>query len=114
MPTVRFVSQDLEVEVPVGTTLLEAAGRAHAPEGSACGGVGACSTCHLYVEDGATCLSQPSEAEEDRLDQAFDVRMNSRLGCQARIVGEGLVVVRISRESLETYYGEHPDEATRG
>ena len=109
MATVRFISQDLEVEVPVGTTLLAAAGRAHAPLGSACGGVCACSTCHLYVEAGGHLLSPPADDEEDRLDSAFDVRLNSRLGCQARIEQEGLVVVRISRESLETYYGEHPE-----
>jgi 2Fe-2S ferredoxin len=106
--TVRFISQELEVDVPVGTTLLTAAARAHAPLGSACGGVCACSTCHLYVEAGGHLLSPAADAEEDRLDGAFDVRMNSRLGCQARIAGEGLVVVRISRESLETYYAEHP------
>ena len=109
MATVRFTSQDLEVDVPVGTTLLAAAGRAHAPLGSACGGVCACSTCHLYVEAGGHLLSPATDDEEDRLDGAFDVRMNSRLGCQARIAGEGLVVVRISRESLETYYDEHPE-----
>jgi ferredoxin, 2Fe-2S len=107
--SVRFLSQDLEVDVPVGTTLLAAAGRAHAPLGSACGGVCACSTCHVYVEAGGSLLSAPEDDEEDRLDSAFDVRMNSRLGCQARIEREGLVVVRISRESLETYYGEHPE-----
>ena len=109
MATVRFISQDIEVDVPVGTTLLAAAARAHAPLGSACGGACACSTCHLYVEAGGNLLSPAADNEEDRLDSAFDVRMNSRLGCQARIEQEGLVVVRISRESLETYYGEHPE-----
>jgi ferredoxin len=34
---VRFTSQDLEAEVPLGTTLLAAARLAHAPVGSACG-----------------------------------------------------------------------------
>jgi ferredoxin, 2Fe-2S len=106
--TVRFMGQDLEVEVPVGTTLLAAAARAHAPLGSACGGVCACSTCHLYVEAGGHLLTPAADDEEDRLDGAFDVRMNSRLGCQARIERDGLVVVRISRESLETYDAEHP------
>jgi ferredoxin, 2Fe-2S len=107
---VRFVDQNLEAEVPLGTTLLAAATLAHAPEGSACGGVCACSTCHLYVESGQDLLSLATDDEEDRLDGAFDVRMNSRLGCQARVESEGLVVVRISRESLEAYYDEHPGE----
>jgi 2Fe-2S ferredoxin len=109
MATVRFIDQDLEIEVPVGTSILAASKQAHAPEGDACGGVCACSTCHVYVEVGADLLSEASEDEEDILDKAFDVRMNSRLGCQAKLVREGLVQVRISRESLEAYANEHPE-----
>jgi 2Fe-2S ferredoxin len=109
MPRVRFSEQSLEVEVPVGTSVLAASKLAHAPEGDACGGVCACSTCHVYVEKGAELLSEASEDEEDILDKAFDVRLNSRLGCQAKIQRDGLVVVRISQESLDAYANEHPD-----
>jgi ferredoxin len=109
MPRVRFVDQELEVEVPLGTTILQAAKRAGAPEGDACGGVCACSTCHVYVDAGGELLSEQSEDEEDILDKAFDVRMTSRLGCQTRIEREGLVAVRITRESLDAYYSEHPE-----
>lgn len=109
MAKVRFVDQGVEVEVPVGTSILEAAQKAHAPEGSACGGVCACSTCHVYVEKGAELLSEAEEDEEDILDKAFDVRMNSRLGCQSKIVKEGTLEVRITRESLDAFYNEHPD-----
>ena len=114
MPRVRFAEQNVEVEVPLGSSILQAAQRSGAPEGSACGGVCACSTCHVYVEQGATLLSEASEDEEDILDKAFDVRMNSRLGCQAKLEGEGLVVVRISKESLDAYYNEHPAETRAG
>jgi len=106
---VVFVEQGLEVEVPVGTSILEASRKAHAPEGDACGGVCACSTCHVYVEAGGELLTEASDDEEDILDKAFDVRLNSRLGCQAKLQGEGVVKVRISRESLEAYANEHPD-----
>jgi 2Fe-2S ferredoxin len=109
MPRVLFVDQSLEVEVPLGTTLLQASKKAHAPEGDACGGVCACSTCHVYVESGAELLSEAEEQEEDILDKAFDVRIHSRLGCQARIEKEGTVHVKISRESLDAFYNEHPD-----
>jgi 2Fe-2S ferredoxin len=114
MPRVRFVDQDVEVEVPLGTSLLDAARASGAPEGSACGGVCACSTCHVYVEEGAELLSESEEEEEDILDKAFDVRLSSRLGCQAKLKGEGLVRVRISRESLDAFYNEHPDEHRPG
>jgi 2Fe-2S ferredoxin len=109
MPRVRFIDQQLEVEVPLGTSILDAARRAGAPEGSACGGVCACSTCHVYVDHGAELLSAAEDDEEDILDKAFDVRMSSRLGCQAKISGEGVVGVRIAKESLDAFYNEHPD-----
>ncbi len=110
MAKVRFIDQNLEVEVPVGTSILKASKQIHAPEGDACGGVCACSTCHVYVEEGGNLLSEAEEDEEDILDKAFDVRMTSRLGCQAKIEREGLIAVRISQESLEAFYNEHPDE----
>jgi 2Fe-2S ferredoxin len=109
MPRVKFIDQDVEVEVPVGTSILQASKKIGAPEGDACGGVCACSTCHVYVDTGLELLSEASEDEEDILDKAFDVRENSRLGCQAKIQGDGDVAVRISKESLEAYYNEHPD-----
>ncbi|MCC6663432.1 MAG: 2Fe-2S iron-sulfur cluster binding domain-containing protein [Polyangiaceae bacterium] len=110
MATIRFIDQNLEVEVPLGTSVLAAAQKIGAPEGSACGGVCACSTCHVYVEKGAELLSDADDDEEDILDKAFDVRMTSRLGCQSKIVREGVVEVRISNESLDAYYNEHPGE----
>src|SRR5579883_516461 len=101
-----------EVEVPVGTSILEAAAKAHFPEGSACGGVCACSTCHVYVTRGAELLSEQEDDEADILDKAFDVRASSRLGCQSKIARDGLIEVEITRESLEAYENEHP--ADRG
>lgn len=109
MPIVKFVDQGLEVEVEVGTSILQASKRCGAPEGDACGGVCACSTCHVYVVDGQDLLSAAEEGEEDILDKAFDVKMNSRLGCQAKITRDGVVGVRVSKESLQAYYNEHPD-----
>jgi ferredoxin, 2Fe-2S len=110
MPKIQFIDQGIEIEVPIGTSLLDAARKVGAPEGSACGGVCACSTCHVYVEEGAELLSEAEEDEEDILDKAFDVRLNSRLGCQSKILRDGLIRVRISRESLDAYYNEHPDD----
>jgi len=110
MPTVRFLKQNIEVTVPVGTTILQAAQQAGAPEGSACGGVCACSTCHVYVTAGGKLLSELEDEENDILDKAFDVRSSSRLGCQAKIERDGAVEVEITRESLEAYLAEHPDK----
>jgi ferredoxin, 2Fe-2S len=114
MTTVRFIDQGVEATVEVGESILQAARKVHAPEGDACGGVCACSTCHVYVEKGAELLSPASEKEEDILDKAFDVRMTSRLGCQAKVLREGVVLVRISQESLKAYANEHPEAKPAG
>jgi len=108
MPKVTFKGF-AEVDVPIGTTLLEAAQKVDAPEGYACGGVCGCSTCHVYVLKGADLLSDQREEEEDMLDKAFDVRLTSRLGCQSKIVEEGEIEVEITRESLEAFENEHPE-----
>ena len=57
---------------------------------------------------------EAEEGEEDILDKAFDVRMNSRLGCQAKIREEGALQVRISKESLDTFYNELPNAKRPG
>ena len=113
MAKVKFIAMGREwlADVPVGTTLLEAARKSDAPEGDACGGVCACSTCHVYVREGGKLLSEASDDEEDILDKAFDVQMESRLGCQATIDREGKLTVEITTESLDAFYNEHPDEA---
>jgi len=95
--------------VPVGTSILEASNKAHAQVGSACGGVCACSTCHVYVKQGLADLSPASDREEDIMDKAFDVKPSSRLGCQSKILRDTTVVCEISRESRQAFLDEHPE-----
>jgi 2Fe-2S ferredoxin len=110
MPRVRFRSpfDDVVIEVPNGTSILEAAEQCGATVGHACGGVCACSTCHVWVKRGLESLSEQEEAEADRLDQAFDVRANSRLSCQS-LVGSEDVDVEITQESLQAFLDENPE-----
>lgn len=61
-----------------------------------CGGVCACSTCHVYVEQGADFLEELSDKEEDFVDRAVNPRLESRLGCQCVLLkGSGEVTVRL-------------------
>ena len=110
MPRVRFVSplQDLTVDVAPGQTVLEAADSCGAQVGHVCGGVCACSTCHVYVKKGLSSVSTQQEDEMDRLDQAFDVKPTSRLACQAKISDQELEVF-ITEESLTAFMDENPD-----
>jgi len=110
---VRFEPDGIEIEVKAGTTILEAAEQSGAQLGSACGGVCACSTCHVYVVEGLDGLSEIEDDEEDILDKAFDVRRNSRLACQARLQTEGRTIVSISRASRQTFIDEHPEVRER-
>ncbi len=61
----------------------------------ACGGFGACSTCHVKIKQGTECLSELTDWEEDQLDQAPNVDSSSRLACQAVIKQAGKIVVEI-------------------
>ena len=107
---IRFEPDGIETEVAVGTTIRDAAEGVHAHLGSACGGVCACSSCHVYVKEGLEDISPLELNEEDRLDGAFDVRSNSRLGCQSRLLKDRHYVVEITRESRDAYFDEHPDQ----
>ncbi len=61
-----------------------------------CGGVCACSTCHLYVNNGDEFLEELSDKEEDFIDRAVNPRINSRLGCQCVLLdNDGVVEVTL-------------------
>lgn len=61
----------------------------------ACGGVCACSTCHIYVNEGGDSCSQAQEPELDMLDNAADPKPKSRLACQCVPNGEKDITVEI-------------------
>jgi len=61
----------------------------------ACGGVVACSTCHVIVREGSSSCQEATEAEEDMLDNAPGLTPDSRLSCQAVPDGSCDVVVEI-------------------
>jgi 2Fe-2S ferredoxin len=73
----------------------------------ACGGNCACTTCHIWVKEGAENLSEMDDDEADRLDMAADLQLNSRLGCQAQITKPGKVVVEIPAWNRNYVSEEH-------
>jgi 2Fe-2S ferredoxin len=60
-----------------------------------CGGVCACSTCHVYIVKGLDTSPDPIEEEEDQLDFAPGVQDNSRLACQFVPNGTSDVIVQL-------------------
>ena len=61
----------------------------------ACGGVSACTTCHIFVLKGEGGVSEAEDLELDRLEQAPGLQLNSRLGCQCVIEKAGDYLVEI-------------------
>jgi len=61
----------------------------------ACGGVCACATCHVHVLEGLESCNEPTDDEDDRLEEAYDLKPYSRLGCQCVPDGATRVRVRI-------------------
>jgi 2Fe-2S ferredoxin len=60
----------------------------------ACGGSCACTTCHVHMKSGPDTNVSPMDDDEfDRVEQAGDYTLQSRLGCQAVVTGD--VVVEI-------------------
>ncbi len=70
-----------------------------------CGGVCACSTCHLYVEKGEEFVEELSDKEEDFIDRAINPRLNSRLGCQC-ILQEGGGEIEVTLPDQTQFLGE--------
>jgi ferredoxin, 2Fe-2S len=69
----------------VGESILHAAMANDVALDHACGGVCACSTCHVKIVVGRECFNEASEDELDQLDEARGVGLDSRLGCQAKL-----------------------------
>jgi len=61
----------------------------------ACGGVCACSTCHVVVDAGIESCNESGDDEEDQLDNAPGLEPESRLACQCVPDGSADIVVRI-------------------
>lgn len=102
MYTIRFNFEQTGLEpvtltqVKPGHSLLEVALTNNLELHHNCGGVCACSTCHLYVNSGEEFLEEISDKEEDFIDRAVNPRLNSRLGCQCVIQeGSGTIVVTL-------------------
>ena len=88
---------DLDARLLRDGSLLAIAEEAGVEINHSCGGVCACSTCHVYVQKGAKSCSPASEDEEDELDKAPAVTPDSRLSCQCVPDGSADVEVVIPK-----------------
>lgn len=91
--TIKFIFEEdkepVTVQAKTGNTLLEVALLNNIKLNHNCGGVCACSTCHVYVEQGMDLVEEITDKEEDFVDRARDPRLNSRLSCQCDLLDDG-------------------------
>ena len=98
MPVIRFLPhaeicpEGKEVDAPSGETILNVALKNGISLEHACEKSCACTTCHVVVRKGFDSLEESTEDEDDMLDKAWGLEAESRLGCQARVKDEDLVV----------------------
>ncbi|MEO9478407.1 MAG: ferredoxin [Maribacter dokdonensis] len=81
------VSHEIDAPTDMNMNLMEVV-RSYelAPEGTIgiCGGMAMCASCQCYVESDHE-LPEMRDDEEAMLSEAFNVKDNSRLGCQLHI-----------------------------
>jgi ferredoxin, 2Fe-2S len=105
MPIVTYVEfngTEHRIEVPTGTSLMQAAVNMAIPgiDGD-CGGLCACGTCHVYVPpEHQASTGAAAELESAMLEFAFNVDERSRLSCQivATDAMEGLRILLPERQ----------------
>jgi ferredoxin, 2Fe-2S len=83
----------LKVQAVAGESILDLALENDIDLHHNCGGVCACSTCHVYIEQGMENLPEITDKEEDFVDRAINPRIESRLGCQCIVRGPVRVCV---------------------
>src|ERR1700680_5109141 len=98
MVRITFLPEGRTVEFPYGTlpyghhrkpmSFLDVAEHFDIFLDHACGGVCACTTCHLWIKDQEG-ISPADDDELDRMDMAADQQLNSRLGWRAGIEKPG-------------------------
>ncbi len=89
------------VTAETGDTVLETALKNDIKIHHNCGGVCACSTCHIYLEQGAEWVDEITDKEEDFVDRARNPRLSSRLSCQCLLLeGQGELRVHVPDQSV--------------
>ena len=93
MASIKFTFENKKlspktVQAAAGYSILEITEEHDIHLNHNCGGVCACSTCHVYILKGEEDLEEISSKEEDFIDRARNPRLESRLGCQCIILEE--------------------------
>ena len=93
MKTLTFEPIHETMQVATDTSILQALLARQLDIPMACGGKGMCATCHVFISKGMQKLTPPTQREMRTLAIISGVDSEkSRLACQCRVLGEGVVV----------------------
>ncbi|PIP79984.1 MAG: ISC system 2Fe-2S type ferredoxin [Gammaproteobacteria bacterium CG22_combo_CG10-13_8_21_14_all_40_8] len=106
LPHPEICPEGAVLEAKAGETVLDVALNAGIDIEHACEKSCACTTCHIIVREGFDSLEESDELEDDLLDKAWGLEPESRLGCQAK-VGQQDLVVEIPKYTLNQVSEQH-------
>jgi 2Fe-2S ferredoxin len=92
LPNEEYCPEGTELNVPEGTHVIEALLENGIEVEHVCEMQCACTTCHVYVREGANGLAEATEQEEEMLDKAWGLDMDSRLSCQLYVKDEDITI----------------------
>ncbi len=92
LPSEEHAPAGAVLEVKSGESVLDVLLRNNISIEHACEMQCACTTCHVYVRKGGNTLPPATEKEEDMLDKAWGLDMDSRLSCQARVLDKDVTI----------------------
>jgi 2Fe-2S ferredoxin len=106
LPHEEICPQGAVIKAEPGTSLCNAMLENNIEIEHACEKSCACTTCHVHVREGFDSLEESTEDEDDYLDKAWGLDMESRLSCQA-IVGEEPLVIEIPKYTINMVSENH-------
>jgi ferredoxin len=92
MKTLSFQPINETLAVPTNSDVLQALLAKDLKVLMACGGKGICATCHVHIKKGADKLTPRTARENRTLSFITGANPNSRLACQCKVLGDGVVV----------------------
>ena len=106
LPHEEICPEGVVIEAEAGTTICDAALQQGIEIEHACEKSCACTTCHVYIREGAESLNESTEDEDDLLDKAWGLDPDSRLSCQT-VVGDTDLVVEIPKYTINMVSENH-------
>lgn len=92
MKTLMIAPLNDRVAVRTETNVLDTLLAQKCDVSMACGGQGICSTCHVFIREGHSSLTPMTDREKRTLSLISGGNKDSRLACQCKVIGEGVVI----------------------